>query len=342
MIDFTDCKQYKKSYSGANGNKKCIEYNGERYMLKFPSSPTRNTELSYTNSCMSEYIGCHIYDFLNIPVQQTLLGTYRTEKSERIVIACKDFVEPGTILQDFGSLKNQIVDSKYNGYGTELSDILDAIDEQQVMEPGLIKERFWDMFVCDALLGNFDRHNGNWGFLYNQFTDEVSLAPVYDCGSCLYPHADEETIQKILSNKRELETRIYNFPTSAVKNNGKKIPYYQYLINTKNADCLKSVSNIYPLINLKKISSFINNIECLTDLQKQFYTTVLNARYELILKPAYERVTKLQKDLASYYDGLRLSESLVERQTENIKEIDKKQFIQRIKEKDIEKDSFEI
>lgn len=27
MPDFTNCKQYNKTYSGANGNKICIEYN---------------------------------------------------------------------------------------------------------------------------------------------------------------------------------------------------------------------------------------------------------------------------------------------------------------------------
>ena len=41
MIDFTNCKQFNKAYAGANGNKICIEYNGEKYMLKFPSTPTK-------------------------------------------------------------------------------------------------------------------------------------------------------------------------------------------------------------------------------------------------------------------------------------------------------------
>ena len=32
---------------------------------------------------------------------------------------------------------------------------------------------FWDMFVVDAFIGNWDRHNGNWGFLYSQEKDEL-------------------------------------------------------------------------------------------------------------------------------------------------------------------------
>lgn len=44
------------------------------------------------------------------------------------------------------------------------------------------------MFIVDAFLGNFDRHNGNWGILVDECKKTAEIAPVYDCGSCLYPH----------------------------------------------------------------------------------------------------------------------------------------------------------
>ena len=28
---------------------------------------------------------------------------------------------------------------------------------------------FWDIYVVDALIGNFDRHGGNWGFLKKNY-----------------------------------------------------------------------------------------------------------------------------------------------------------------------------
>ena len=37
-IDFTNCKKRNKSYEGANGNKFCIEYNDDIYMLSLPSN----------------------------------------------------------------------------------------------------------------------------------------------------------------------------------------------------------------------------------------------------------------------------------------------------------------
>ena len=57
MIDFTPCEVNKfRAYGGANGNKINVRYQGEGYMLKFPPVPTRSKTISYTNSCISEYL----------------------------------------------------------------------------------------------------------------------------------------------------------------------------------------------------------------------------------------------------------------------------------------------
>ncbi len=79
------------------------------------------------------------------------------------------------------------------------------------------------MFIVDALVGNFDRHNGNWGFLINEnLKRKIELAPIYDCASCLYPQLTDENIIEIIDNEQEMEARVYVFPTSALKINDKK------------------------------------------------------------------------------------------------------------------------
>ena len=50
-----------RTYGGANGNKISLMINGELYMLKLPSHAPKNDNLSYANSCVSEYIGSHIF-----------------------------------------------------------------------------------------------------------------------------------------------------------------------------------------------------------------------------------------------------------------------------------------
>ncbi|MGN0106966.1 MAG: hypothetical protein ACI4A5_04625 [Hominilimicola sp.] len=156
-VIFTDCKRIiGRAYNGANGKKIAVEYNGMRYMLKFPPSGKKKlTELSYTNSCISEHIASSIFNMLGIKAQETLLGTFSVNGKEKIVCACKDFTDKGKQLFDFCSIKNTVIDSEHNGTGTELADVIETIEKQQFVNPKRLLEHFWNMFIADSLLGNF-------------------------------------------------------------------------------------------------------------------------------------------------------------------------------------------
>ena len=282
-MDFTNLPRRNKTYAGANGSKISVLLDGEQYMLKFPAVPSKNHEMSYTNSCVSEYLGSQIFNIIGVPAQDTLLGTFKKNGKEKIVVACKDFTSTEAVLQDFASLKNTIIDSAYNGYGTELSDILTAIDEQQAVDPYELKEHFWNMFIVDAFIGNWDRHNGNWGFLYNIRTDEMKIAPVYDCGSCLFPQADADIMQATLNNQDERNIRIFKLPTSGIKQNNKKINYFDFISSLEFDDCNDALKRIVPRIDMDRINSLIDDTPYITDLQKAFYKTMLLERKEKIL-----------------------------------------------------------
>lgn len=296
MIDFTKCEQLKRGYAGANGNKISVRYNNEIYMLKFPSGAKINHNMHYTNGCISEYLGCHIFELAGIPVQETLLGTYYDGVKEKLVVACKDMTSVGIVLQDFASMKNQAVSSERNGYGTELRDVLYTIDEQMAVDPEKLRDFFWNMFVVDALIGNWDRHNGNWGFLYNQSTDEMTIAPVYDCGSSLYPQADEDTMRLILENNGERNTRIYNRPVSALKINDKKINYYSYISSMENEDLNNALLRIVPRINEDAVRKMVDATPLLSDLQKDFYKAMLIQRKHIILDETYNKILGNKED----------------------------------------------
>lgn len=296
--DFTNCRRIPgRAYNGANGKKIAVEYNGDVYMLKFPpSADNKPTELSYTNSCISEYIASHIFNMLGIRCHETILGTFKISGKEKIVCACKDFTADGKELFDFCSIKNTVIDSEHGGTGTELADLLETIEKQEYVSPQILTEHFWNVFVVDSLLGNFDRHNGNWGFLYDRNTEKAEIAPVYDCGSCLLPQADENTMKKVLENETELESRVYRFPTSALKLNNVKINYYEFLMNTDNVDCKDAVERIVPRINIDEIKEFIDTVPYITDMQKEFYKTYVSARYEKIIAPVYEQIHNISQN----------------------------------------------
>ena len=115
------------------------------------------------------------------------------------------------------------------------------------------------MFIADCLVGNFDRHNGNWGFLINEEQKRIEIAPIYDCASCLYPQLTDERIREIIDDEDEMNARVFVFPTSALK------------------------------IDDKKINKIINETEFISEIRKDFYKKIIQMRYEKILKYSYEK-----------------------------------------------------
>lgn len=291
-IDFTNCKQLNKTYGGANGGKISISYENEVYMLKFPAYAKKNDNMSYANGTVSEYIGCHIFNMLGIKAQETILGTYKINDKVKLVVACKDFTPPGIVVQDFASLKNKVITSENSGYGTELDDVINAIEEQNSIDPQLLMEHFWNMFICDAFIGNWDRHNGNWGTLYNSYEDTVEIAPIFDCGSSLYPQVDERMAELIINDKGEMGTRIYNRPTSALLIEGRKINYFDFLSKCSNKDCIQAMKRIIPKINMDEINRMIDDIEYISPLMKNFYKSILNERKTKILDFSLNKIVE--------------------------------------------------
>lgn len=306
MIDFTPCEVNKfKAYGGANGNKIHIRYQGKGYMLKFPPVPGRSKTMSYTNSCISEYLACHIYESLGIKAQETLLGTYTDRRGkEKVVVACHDFTEDGKRLIEFAQLKNTCIDSEQNGYGTELSSIMTAIGEQTLIQQDELKVFFWDMFIVDALLGNFDRHNGNWGILVDEGKQTAEIAPVYDCGSCLYPQLAVEEMQGVLEKEEEIDKRIFVYPTSAVEEEGKKVSYFDFISSLKNQDCNTALKRIYARIDMERIDRLVEETSFLEPIQKEFYRIMIRERKEKILDYSMKLLLKQERFFGAYGDSL--------------------------------------
>ena len=291
MIDFTNCEINKfKYYGGKNGGKICIKYNNEDYMLKFPGINEGISEHGYSNNCISEYVACNIIKTLGLKVQDTLLGLYNLNGNEKIVVACKDFTSDGTVLKQFAELKNSQIETSKNGYGTELDEVIETIEEQQIYDTKELKEFFWNMFIADFLVGNFDRHNGNWGFLINEKLKKIEIAPIYDCASCLYPQLTDEKISQIINNEEEMDARVFVFPTSALKIKDKKINYFEYISSLQNEECNQALLRMFPKIDMQEIYSIIDGTLFISDIRKEFYRKIVNMRYEKILRYSYKKL----------------------------------------------------
>ena len=279
MIDFSNSIEELNNYKGSE-KKKTLIYNGKKYLVKFPD-PIRekNKNISYINNAFSEYVGSNIFKIIGFRVQNTILGTYTYNGKKKIVCACEDFTDGNHELYEFESLAlSSNPDKKIE---TELSDILEVIEEtKKMITEDDIKEKFWDMFIVDSLIGNTDRHNGNWGLLVNAKSNMTEFAPIYDCGSCLNPMIDDEEIKKLSDVEiKNLAINCY----SCIKENGKKINYMSFIKEHKNQDCNNAIRRIMPKVNMENINEFIDGIDCMQDIRKAFYKNIILFRYQILL-----------------------------------------------------------
>ena len=125
----------------------------------------------------------------------------------------------------------------------------------------------------------------------------MTLAPVYDCGSCLYPQADEKIMEQVLSNQSQLDKCIYDIPLSAINMDGKKIRYFDFISSLQYSDCNEALKRIIPRINIKKIEAIIEKTPFANNLQKCFYLTMLIERKARILD--FSLTALKQKDKTS-------------------------------------------
>ena len=285
MIEILDFSKYEESgvYYGGSERKKGILINGYRYILKFQKQDNFSKRCNH----ISEFIGSHVFDLLGFKVQDTYLGTYNGEE----VVACKDFVA-GTPFQfvPFNDVGESSLEKDKDKYQYSYEDIMRMLRENvkltNVQETISI---FWDMYVVDALLGNFDRHGSNWGFL--KFNNKYSLAPIFDNGSCLFPQMTDEDMMRTIMNSEDLTNeRIYEFPTSQVKLDDKKSSYFEVINSLKYDECNASVIKICEKYSQDKINKLINSTPFISETHMEFYRYMLEQRYKKIIESAYRKI----------------------------------------------------
>lgn len=281
MIDFTNAIEEFNKYKGSE-KKKTLIYDSKRYLVKFPD-PIRekNKNISYINNAYSEYVGSNIFRIVGFKVQNTILGKYKYNGNDKIVCACEDFTDEENELYEFESIA--LSSNPDKKIGTEVEDIMEVIQTNKMICSDTSK-MFWKMFIIDALIGNTDRHNGNWGFLINVKTQKIEFSPIYDCGSCLNPLLEDTEIEKLDEIAiKNLAINCY----SCLRENGKRINYINYIKKMKNKECNDAIEEIFLDIKINEINKFIDEIEGISNIRKTFYKSIINYRY-VCIKDVYE------------------------------------------------------
>lgn len=277
-IDFSKYKTNNKYYGGSE-KKEGITIDGVDYMLKFQ----KQTAFGKRNNHISEFIGSHIFEMCGFSAHKTYLG-YRFGEQ---VVACKDFNEGEKQFVPFNDVGESTLDQDKETYQYDYEDIMQMLrDNSKLTNVDETISNFWQIYIMDALLGNFDRHGSNWGFIKEK--NRYSLAPVFDNGSCLFPNlTDVDEMLAIINSELETDKRIYKFPTSQVKLNGKKSSYYEVINSLRYKECNEALRYVVDKINIEAIEKLIEETPLVTDVQKRFYKHMINARFNKIIMASF-------------------------------------------------------
>lgn len=276
--------QLSNIHYGGSEEKLGIVIDNINYILKFQ----KETENGISNNHICEYIGSSIFALCGESVQKTLLGTY----NGRNVVACIDFNTKNNEFVPFNDVGDSSLENDHEVYQYTYEDIIRMLEEnKKITNVQETIEKFWDLYIYDALLGNFDRHGSNWGFIKE--TGRYKMAPIFDNGSCLFPRIVTDNQCKMIMNvKSELEARTFRFPTSQIKHGRSKSSYFEVISSLTFKECNQALLRVYPRINIEKINKFIRSIDLLSEIQKDFYCTIIQFRYENIIKFSYRKLRR--------------------------------------------------
>lgn len=156
LVKFSKYEQFNKKMtyhlSGLGEKISCdLLYNGELYKLK--------TGKNYRYESLREYIGSHIFEFLGVPAQQTILGTYVYQGIEMLAVIYKNFAVENYFMS-FDDVVGEIVKTFVNGEKLREGNI-DEMDHWLAQQPFVDKQAlinfFWKMCIIDIYIGNVDR-----------------------------------------------------------------------------------------------------------------------------------------------------------------------------------------
>lgn len=286
-------------YSGSDRKDGLISPDGTRYLVKYAEEHARTNHLdtSYVNNVLCEYLASNILKLAGFEVHDTFIAT----RNQELLVACKNFTSDEYHLIEFGRYMRKHYDSKDIGRVPDLAQ-LEFVFTRDPLLKKYTEELFasyWERFIGDALVGNFDRHMGNFGYLVSAKGD-MKIAPVYDNGSTLFPALSEQGMKDtVLSSPKELMKRVLLYPKSALMIHGSKAGYRDLLTSGFDERVNRAVKATVPgmIERMGLIYEFIDSQFILSDIKKTFYKKILDARMEFILKPALKCCESGEYDL---------------------------------------------
>jgi len=281
MKDYSEYHKNNRVYTGSE-EKIGITIDRQDYIIKFQ----KNSETGLMNNHISEHLGSSIFNLVGETAQVTALGLYRG----RQVVLCKDFNRIDGIFTPFNGVGESSLERDRELYSYTYEDItMMLVHNAKITHVDAVIDKFWNMYIIDALIGNFDRHGANWGFIKRD--DTYEMAPVFDNGSSLFPRRNTDELMLEAMNRQDvIEEITFKYPTSQIRQGKRKSSYCDIINSLEFEACNQALSRIMERIDLRRIFALIDLEDMLSDLQKAFYKHIIEYRYEHIIKRSYDKL----------------------------------------------------
>lgn len=285
--DIKDLSKYKNSKEYDGNTDKCgVTINGVDYIAKYPKREG-------DSSIFSEHVASKFIRNLGYEAHETKL--IKTTKG--LVVLLKDFAVNGAKLRPFKDTEESSADTDINNKNYTYDDIKYMISKHTKIPESLKKEsikRFWEMYLLDAILGNRDRHHGNWGYL--AIGKAYTMAPIFDNGSSLFPDVQRE-LAKSHNWEEFIAQRSERYPASLLceysesEHRIKRTNYYEYIgrkLKSGNDEEFKEaykglVDKGYKKVR-QAIISAVGSSNLIPNELKKFYVDIVCVRYLHIIE----------------------------------------------------------
>lgn len=206
IIDFTGWEEVTLPVSGIR-KKKWLRNNntGEIGLFKFPKT-------EYTGDFWAEKLAHEIGTLIGIETAKTELGRYDGNLGS---FSYYVLLDEGEYLLEGHTIIGDILD-----FNTS-SEIYEQIGRKyniQLLEEVLADkfQLFLKVIVFDCLIGNTDRHHGNWAFISDDSGTWLRLSPLYDNGSSLCYLERSNRITLMMKDKTMLEAALFTKSKSQI------------------------------------------------------------------------------------------------------------------------------
>ena len=207
---------------GARVKKLLDDTHRQRLVFLKYCAVARDNKRRKSTELASEKIACEIAKVIGYKCADIELAK---DQDGELCVLNYSFLKPDESLIEFASeasISQNGCDRKEKYTIQGIKRILDTVDEKLYSE-------FIGLQVFDALIGESDRHEENWGYIRTSKSSDIVLAPFYDNGDSLMHNINENRVEEYINDEAGFLRYIHKSKTKILDNNGHKIKHFQLI-----------------------------------------------------------------------------------------------------------------